>query len=244
MTETVPGRTAGSAVKGLLAWLLVLGLLAAVLYLVSERNSRLWVLAPEEGRLVVKRGLFLPFGSQEYRPTDPALAKVYGPLVPPPSKPLPPRREFLDESDLDRALYDVLSAWSAEDVTSGDPARLERGLGYLERAMDLPAISAAQRDSLAALQAESGYFEARRLLERARAELTEAGRKLKITAGSRSPRADDAEALLRELAPALEATAAAVRAAGTSPQPAPPQPAPAVAKPPPEAPPAEAAQPQ
>jgi len=229
MTETVAGRSAGATAKGLLAWLLVVGLLAAVAYLVSERNSRIWALAPEEGRLVVKRGLFLPVGSKEYRPSEAALAKVYAPLVPPAGKPLPGRREFLEESDLDRALYDLLSTWAAEDVTSGDPARLERGLGYLERAMDLPAISAAQRDSLAALQAESGYFEARRLLERARAEITEAARKLRVTAGSRSPRADDAEALLRELAPALEATAAAVRAAGPS-----PQPSPAVAKPPPE----------
>jgi hypothetical protein len=239
MTETVAGRTAGAAVKGLLAWLLVLGLLAAVAYLVSERNSRVWALAPEEGRLVVKRGLFLPFGSKDYRPSEPALAKVYAPLVPPAGKPLPGRREFLEESDLDRSLYDLLSAWATEDVTSGDPARLERGLGYLERAMDLPAISAAQRDSLAALQAESGYFEARRLLERARAELTEAARKLRVTAGSRSPRAGEAEALLREVAPAIEAAAAAVRAAGPS-----PQPSPAVAKPPPEGRAAEAAEAQ
>lgn len=237
MTETVPGRTAGVAAKGLLAWLLVLGLLAAVAYLVSERNSRIWALAPDEGRLVVKRGLFLPMGSSDYNPPDPVLAKVYAPVVAPPGKALPARREFLDESDLDRALYDLLSTWAREDVTSGDPARLERGLGYLEKAMDLPAISAAQRDSLAGLQAESGYFEARRLLERARAELTEAARKLRVTAGSRSPRAQEAEALLRELTPALEATAAAVRAAGPS-----PQPAPAVAKPPPEGQPAEATQ--
>lgn len=229
MTVPVRGRSAGVAIKSLLAWLLVLCLLAVVTWLVSERNSRMWALAPEEGRLVVKRGLFLPFGSRDYRPTDPALAKVYGPVVPPPGKALPPRREFLDESDLDRALYDLLAAWAREDVSSGDPARLERGLGYLERAMDLPAISAAQRESLAALQAESGYYEARRLLERARAELTEAARKLRTAASSRSPRAEDAEALLRQLGPALEATAAAARAAGPS-----AQPAAAVAKPPPE----------
>jgi hypothetical protein len=235
MTETVPGRGVARTAKGLLAWLLVLGLLAAVGWLLSERNARVWALVPEEGRLVVRRGMFLPVGTRPYQPSDPALAKVYAPIVPPPGTTLPARREFLDESDLDRALYDLLAAWAREDVTSGDPARLERGLGYLERAMDLPAISASQRDSLAGLQAESGYFEARRLLERARAELVEAARKLRGTAASRSSRADEAEALLREIGPALDAIAAAIRAAGPS-----PAPARAVEKPPPEDRPAEA----
>jgi hypothetical protein len=235
MTATIPGRGAGAAAKRLLAWLLVLALLTAVGYLLSERNSRTWALVPDEGRLVVKRGVLFPVGTREFQPSDPALAKVYAPLVPPPGTSLPAAREFLDESDVDRALYDLLWAWAREDVTSGDPARLERGLGYLERAMDLPAISAAQRDGLAGLQAESGYFEARRLLERARAELTEAARKLRVTAGSRSTRAGEAEALLRELGPALEATAAALHAAGPI-----AQPPPAVEKPPPEGRPAEA----
>jgi hypothetical protein len=218
MADTVQARR---GMKGLLAWLLVLGLLAAVAYLVSERNARTWSLVPEEGRIVVKRGMFFPVGSRELTPSDPILAKVYAPLVPPPGKPLPEQRDFLDESDLDRALYDLLSGWAREDVTSGDPARLERGLGYLERAMDLPAISAAQRDSLAGLQAESGYYEARRLLERARAELGEAARKLRLAAGSRSPKAGDAEALLKELGPALDAVNAAAKAAGPAEAPAP-----------------------
>lgn len=207
---------AGAAARGLLRWVIVLGLLGALLWLVSERNARTWLLAPDDGRLVVKRGLFLPIGTAEYKPPDPAAAKVYAPLVPPPGKALPPSREFLEQTELDRALYDLLAAWAREDIASGDPARLERGLGYLERAMDLPAISALQRDNLAALRAESGYFEARRLIERARAELGEAAQKLRLTAGSRSPRALDADALLRELAPAIEAAASAVRVAGAT----------------------------
>jgi hypothetical protein len=204
---------------------IVLGLLGALLWLVSERNARTWLLAPDDGRLVVKRGLFLPIGTADYKPSDPATAKVYAPLVPPPGKALPPSREFLEQTELDRALYDLLASWAREDIASGDPTRLERALGYLERAMDLPAISALQRDNLAALRAESGYFEAKRLIEKARAELGEAAQKLRLTAGSRSPRATDADALLRELAPAIEATASAVRVAGASaPPPTPPPP--------------------
>jgi hypothetical protein len=170
----------------------------------------------------------LPIGQTEFRTSDPGLSKVYAPLVPPPGKPLPEGQTFTDQSDLDRQLYDVLSAWAREDVSSGDPARLERGLGYLERALELPALSAAQRDSLAALRAESGYYEARRLVEKARAELAEAAEKLRLTAGSRSPHALEAEALLKPLGPAIDATTGVLRAAGLRPPEAPaPQQAPA-----------------
>ena len=226
------GRPVGAAAKTLLAWVVILGLVAVIGYLFSERNARTWSLVPEEGRLVVKKGLFFPIGRSDYRTSDPTLAKVYAPLVPPPGKPLPEDRSFPDQAELDRQLYDLLSAWSREDVSSGDPARLERGLGYLERAMDLPALSLSQRDSLAALRAESGYYEARRLMEKARAELSEAAEKLRLTAGSSSPHALDAQSLLRELGPAVDATSAAVRAAGPARAPEPPPPSPATAPPP------------
>ena len=216
MTARAPrgGPAAGAAAKALLAWLAILGLLALVGYLVSERNARTWALAPEEGRLVVSKGLLLPLGRSHFKTSDPALAKAYGPLVPPPGKALPEERTFLEQGDLDRALYDLLSAWAREDVASNDPARLERGMGYLERALVLPGISAAQRDDLAALRAESGYFEARRLLERSRAELSEAAEKLRLAASSRSPHAADAQALLHDLGPVVDAVAGVVRASG------------------------------
>ncbi|HVO19977.1 MAG TPA: hypothetical protein VMU15_12015 [Anaeromyxobacter sp.] len=216
------GFAAGAAAKALLAWLLILGLLAMVGYLISERNARTWSLVPEEGRLVVSKGMLLPMGRSHFKTSDPAQAKAYAPLVPPPGKSLPEERTFQEQGDLDRALYDLLSAWAREDVASNDPARLERGLGYLERALLLPGISAAQRDDLTALRAESGYFEARRLLERARAELSEAAEKLRLAAASRSPHAADAQALLHELAPLVDAAAGVVRASGAPPAAAPP----------------------
>lgn len=208
--------SAGSATRGFLRWVIFLALLGAVGWLLSDRNARTWQLAPEDGRLVVRKGLFLPVGSAEYRPEDAAAARAYAPLVPPPGKALPEARQFAEQSELDRAIFDLVAGWAREDIASGDPARLERGLGFLERAVQLPALSTSQREDLASLRAESGYFEAKRLIDRARAELGEAAQKLRFTAASRSPRASDADALLRELAPALDATAAAAREAGAA----------------------------
>jgi hypothetical protein len=228
----------GAAAKVMLAWVAILGLLAAVGWLLSDRNARTWSLVPEEGRLLVEKGLFLPTGRATFKTADPVLAKVYAPLVPPPGKALPVEATFSEQGEVDRALYATLAAWARDDVATGDPARLERGLGYLERAMELPGISAAQREDLAALRAESGFFEARRLLEKARAELSEAAEKLRLTAASRSTHALDAQAVLHELAPAIDATVAAVRSAGAPNNgPAPAEAVPGAPASPPEGPP-------
>lgn len=228
------GARRGTGAKGLLAWVVIVGLLALVAWLASERNGRSWALVPEDGRLVVMKGLPLPVGRQAFGSSDPKLAAAYAPLVPPPGKALPPERSFEERSLLDQGIFDLLAGWARDEIASGDPARLERGLGYLARAEQLAGISPAQRDELHALRAESGYHEARRLLDKAAVELREAAEKLRLAAGSRSGHAVDAQLLLREVEPAVDATVRAIRAAGAAPrreEPAPP-PGPAAATPP------------
>ncbi|ACL63505.1 conserved hypothetical protein [Anaeromyxobacter dehalogenans 2CP-1] len=246
MADETPRARAGSGVKALLAWVAILGLAGVVAWLASERNARTWYLVPDEGRLVVMKGLMLPMGRQAFSTDDPALAAAYAPLVPPPGKPLPAERAFEERSLLDQGLFDLLAGWAREEVATGDPARLERGLGYLGRAERLAGISPAQRDELGAIRAESGYHEARRLLERAAAELRDAAEKLRVTAGSRSSRAMDAQLLLKQLEPAVDATLGAIRTAarsepaaaekGAGPPPAAGEPAPAAAPEPGQAP--------
>ncbi len=223
---TALASRSGPGMKGILAWVAILGLLGIVLWLVSERNARSWYLVPDQGRLVVMRGVLLPVGRQAFETSDPALAQAYAPVVPPPGKTLPPERTFEERSLVDQALYDLLAGWAKEEIASGDPGRLERGLGYLTRAEKLPGLSPSQREDLAALRAESGYFEAMRLLGRAAEELRDAAEKLRRAAGSRSPHATDAGILLHDVDPAVEAAVGAVRAAGA-----------AARKPAPEAPP-------
>jgi hypothetical protein len=211
-TTVAPGR--GGGVKGLLAWVAILALVALVVWLAAERNARTWHLVPDEGRLVVMRGMFLPAGRQTFKTSDPALAQAYAPVVAPPGKPLPSERRFEERSLLDQALYDLLAGWAREDIASGQPARLERGLGYLARAERLPGLSPAQRDDLAALRADSGYQEALRLIGRAAEELREAAEKLRQASGSRSRHATDAGLLMRDVEPAVDAALGALRAAG------------------------------
>ncbi|BDG03662.1 zinc ribbon domain-containing protein [Anaeromyxobacter oryzae] len=197
---------------GFLAWLLILALLAVVVWLASERNARTWYLAPDEGRLVVLKGYMLPAGRQVFKTNDPALAQAYAPIVLPPGKAPPPEQSFDDRSALDQALYDLLAGWAREDIGSGDPSRLERGLAYIDRAEHLGGVSQAQRQDLAALRGESGYFEAQKLLERATDELRDASAKLGDAARSRSSHAMDAQLLLKDVDAARDAAMNALRA--------------------------------
>jgi hypothetical protein len=231
MDESTTVARRGGGLKPALAWLVILGLLVLVVWLVSERNARIWYLVPDEGRLVVMRGMTLPIGRRAFETGDPALAQAYAPLVAPPGKALPAERTFEERALLDQALYDTLAGWAREEIQSGEPARLERGLGYLGRAEKLPGLSPAQRDDLAALRAESGFQEGLRLLGRAAEELRDAAEKLRRAATSRSTHAADAGMLLKDVEPALEAATGAVRSAGRVAKPPPPEPAPAAAAP-------------
>jgi hypothetical protein len=219
--STTIARRGGFGMKAGIAWVAILLLLALVLWLASERNARTWYLVPDEGRLVVMRGVMLPVGRHAFEASDPALAQAYAPVVPPPGKTLPPEQSFDERSLLDQKLFELLAGWAKEEIASADPVRLDRALAYLGRAEKLPGLSPAQRDELDGLRAESGFHEARRLVVKAATELRDAADKLRRAAGSRSSRAPEANALLRDVEPALEAALAAERAAGVREKPTP-----------------------
>lgn len=228
MDETNRGRI-GRGARGLIGWVAILGLAAAVVWLLAERNARQFFLVPEDGLLVVKQGIRFVVGRRTFQTEDPVLAAVYAPLVPPPGEALPPEGRFPGRSELDQALFEVLAGWAKGDVGSGDESRLERGLGYLSRAEQLAGISASQRDALSALRAESAFFEAQRLLARGAESLRQAAEKLRQASGSPSARGAEAQLLLQATEPAVEAALSALAATRrpAAPPAAPPPAAPA-----------------
>jgi hypothetical protein len=196
--ETRAPRHGGGA-RAAVAWLAILGLAAIVVWLVSERNARTWYLVPDDGRLVVMRGILAPIGRQTFKTADPVLAQAYEPIVAPPGKPLPEARGFDERSALDQGLYDLISGWARE----GSRAAIPRGSSVASAISPAPSgsrdLCRAARGPLA-LRAESGYFEAQRLLERAAGELRDAAEKLRHSGGSRSAHANDARAPARRRA--------------------------------------------
>lgn len=194
-------RATAESGRALLPWIIILALVAAVLWLASERNAHQYALAPEEGRLVVKKGILFPTGQRTYRPDDPALSQAYAPLTPPPGSPLPSEQTFDDRGALDQGLYAILSRWARAEMATERPDRVERALEYLTRADRLPGISAAQRDDLRTVRAESGWFEGRELLERGAEALRQARDKLRMAAEAPTRHAGDATSLLRQVEP-------------------------------------------
>ncbi len=202
-----------SPARSLAITALVLALLAAVLWLASERNAHQWFLVPEDGQLVVKKGVLFLTGRSSFKTDDPALAQTYAPLRPPPGTPLAAEQAFDDRGGLDQAIYGILSRWARDDIGSEDPQRLERGLSYIARAERLPGVSAAQRDDLRSLRGESGFYEAKSLLERGAENLRLAREKLRLAADSPTRHAADAAVLLRRIEPLVEEAFGASRAA-------------------------------
>jgi len=207
----------GSAARSLLLTLAVLALLAVVAYLLSERNARQYTLVLEDGVLSVKKGVLAPMGRQAFKTSDPALAAAYAPLKPPPGFAWKEEQEFEDRAALDQALYELLAKWARDDIASEKPELVERAMDWLGRADKLPGISGAQRDDLRALRAESGYFEARQLLDKTAESLRQARERLRLTAGSSSRHAGDAGAALRRIDPMVDELYQAARMLGGSP---------------------------
>jgi hypothetical protein len=226
---------AGSVGKRLLAWVAILLLAGVVIWLLSERNARQYFLLFEDGLLSVKRGILAPVGRQAFKTDDPQLLQAYAPFKPPPTAQLPAEQAFDDRAGLDQALYELLARWAREDIASEKPELLERAMGFVARAERLAGISAAQREDLRALRAESGFFEARSLLERGLEAIRQARERLRLSAQSASPHAGDAGEALRALEPLLDQlhrTSKALASSGPRRPEAAPAPAPGTAPPP------------
>ena len=80
MSEQEASRGALKLVRRFLGLVVVLGLAAAVLFLLSERNARTFAVEQQGDRLVVMRGRMLPFGLEPFVPPDKLLAQAYAPM--------------------------------------------------------------------------------------------------------------------------------------------------------------------
>jgi hypothetical protein len=239
--------------KSTIVTIIVLALAGGVVWLLAERNSRQWYLVYEDGALSVKKGVFFPIGKQTFKTDDPAVAEAYAPLKPPAGAKLDEERAFDDRAGLDQALYDLVAKWARDEIATERPDAMQRGLEWVHRAELLPSLSGLQKKDLEQLRAEAGFFEARQLVERAAEGLRQARDRLRLTAGSTSAHAGEANEALRRIDPVVEELYRAGRVLApmatpgsrTEPQPAPqaaPAPPPAAAQPPaPAQPPAQGA---
>jgi hypothetical protein len=213
------------ALKRALVTLLVLGLLAAVLFLLSELNARTYRCSIEDGKLVINKGLLLPTGSAPYRPADPALAEAYAPLDLHGHSPgALGSASFSERDELDRALFGLMEDIARPLVTSASTSDLEAGLSMLRRMEKLPGLTYDQRERLKGLQEEVAYYQARVLLDDARKDIAAALAQLRLASdgGSHASSAHQMLSLVEAPAQTLEqALRAAVQTQTQASQPPP-----------------------
>ena len=117
----------------------MLGLLGAVLVLLSELNARTYRMSVVDGKLVIDKGRLLPFGTEAYRPQDLGLQDAYAPLdLRGHSVGMLTEQSFNERDELDRALFGVMQAVARPLVKSDKPQELDQGLEILRRMEKLP----------------------------------------------------------------------------------------------------------
>jgi hypothetical protein len=217
MNET-PGQGFGArlarAFKQLVLTLLVLGMAAAVAFLLSQLNARTFTLAVQSDQLVVMKGRMLPWGAVPYRPSDSRLADTYAPI------PLEGHavtslltQRFTERDELDRALFPVLEALARPRIATDEPAVVERGVYYLRRAERLSGLSEEQRTALKRMMAEVAYYQARQKLDEARKLIAEALAQLKLASESENRHSSNATQMLSKVTPSTNALEQALREA-------------------------------
>lgn len=137
--------------------LLVLGLLGAISYLMSDINSRRYRLVQKEQTVFVEKGRFLPWGFAPFTPEIEALVEAYAPIR------LWEESASIDEeifevrSDLDRAICSILSGLARKALDSETRDELELATGYIDQSALLPGVSEQQRLELRTLRADLAY---------------------------------------------------------------------------------------
>ena len=195
--QTQPARR-GGALSKLVLWLLVIGLLAAVWWLASERNLRRFAWRTDGSVLTIAKGRFFPIGMANVASDDPQLGKVYGP-IPIPQGARITEQEFEDQTALDRALFDVIAQWARADAQKGDEKSIAQAGNLVDRASALPGLTAEQHQQLAGLRGELAFTSAKQELMQAAKLVLSARRKLQSVEEGGGEHALEAAPMLRSL---------------------------------------------
>lgn len=169
--------------KRLLLTALFLALAGMILFLLSERHSRLFKLdLNEAGALVVLRGRTLPVGFTPWTPQDLQLAQTYAPfeLDEAARAGLDLTHVYAERDALDRVLFDLHREAIEQRAGNADAQTLDEVVRLLRRAERLPGLSDEQKRLLRDLQIRTAYFEGRQRLEEASALLQKALSKLRL----------------------------------------------------------------
>ncbi|MEE2962103.1 MAG: hypothetical protein VYA34_15325 [Myxococcota bacterium] len=200
-----PAKTKTRSWSTLLISLVIAILVGLVLYLRSDINRRQFRLELVNQEFIIQKGLFLPYGFQNYLPKAASLAGVYDPLKAPKTFVYNTNELFDDRSELDRALFAIVSEWIRQTVRhSTDTGEQEDAQNYLSRLKRLPGISEVQFRELGTLGADLSYLQGKHILENMKAQLKNAETLLKSAIDKGTAYQMQSKALLEQVTNYLE----------------------------------------
>ncbi|MCX7957482.1 MAG: hypothetical protein N3B13_00350 [Deltaproteobacteria bacterium] len=116
-------------------WVIIVILVLVCVYFLSLINSKKFQISEKNGYLIVRKGLFLPYGFSEYIPQDMVKREAYAPLKIPEGEVVVPAE--VDRGELDIALFRIISGWIEKYLKSENEENLKIASGYIERLMKL-----------------------------------------------------------------------------------------------------------
>ncbi|MGC8928165.1 MAG: hypothetical protein ACP5QK_09620 [Myxococcota bacterium] len=116
-------------------WLIIIILILVCFYFLSLINSKRFQICERDGYLIVKKGLFLPYGFAEYIPLNMNEREAYLPLKIPEGERV--AKIEVDKGDVDIALFKIISGWIDKYLKQENEEGLKIAAMYMERIMKL-----------------------------------------------------------------------------------------------------------
>ena len=116
-------------------WILIIILVLICVYFLSLINSKKFLITEKNGYLIVKKGLFLPYGFSEYIPQDIVKREAYSPLKIPSGESVSTIE--VDKGELDIALFKVISNWVEKYLKEEKEEDIKAAGLYIDRLMKL-----------------------------------------------------------------------------------------------------------
>jgi len=203
-----PAKGGGGVLRSLTYLLLgatILALSGIIIYLLSDINHRQYRLNSQGSVLLVERGKFLPVGFEPFVPKDATLQPIYAPIPLPKGVTMGPSEIFEDRTDVDRAIFGLLSGWSRERIDSSTDGDFELVVDYINRCETLPGLAEEQRNELQTLRADVAYKTGLRTLKGIADQLNKALEQFELALTLGTTHAEDAEAWITEIKHRIEA---------------------------------------
>ena len=183
----------------LLASIIIVGLSGVILYVLSDFNHRQYRLNSVGTQLRVERGLFMPQGFEVFTPQDESLRSIYASIPIPKGLKLNNPEIYDDRTDLDRALFGLLSGWTTKLLSSQNPEDFKLAHQYIERCELFPGLSETQHTELKRLRADTSFKKGEHTLEQISAQLQEALRQFQTALELGTTQKSAAEARVEEI---------------------------------------------